>query len=50
MDAYNQRGVTTELMILNLIELAKAMEVAESDGKNLGPFVEEKAFYDALAD
>jgi type I restriction enzyme R subunit len=50
LDAYNQRGVTTELVIRKLIELAKTMQAAETDGQDLGLSIEEKAFYDALAD
>ena len=50
LDAYNQRGVTTELVIRKLIELAKTMQAEETDGDRLGLSVEEKAFYDALAD
>jgi type I restriction enzyme R subunit len=50
LDAYNQRGVTTELVIRKLIELAKSIQAQETDGQNLGLSLEEKAFYDALAD
>lgn len=50
IDKYNQRGVTTELVIRNLIDMAKEMQQKEAEGKDLGLTMQEKAFYDALAD
>ncbi|EPC67872.1 type I restriction enzyme endonuclease domain-containing protein [Lacticaseibacillus paracasei] len=50
LEAYNQHGATSELVIYTLLELAKTMQGAETDGQDLGLSVEEKAFYNALAD
>lgn len=47
---YNNRGITSELVIRNLIEMAKKINAEQEKGKDLGLSPEEVAFYDALAD
>ena len=50
IEALNQRGVTTEIVIRKLIELAKNMQETEAAGERLGLSANEQAFYDALCD
>lgn len=50
IDELNNRGITTEIVIRKLIDLAKKMQTSTDEAKNLGLNPEEKAFYDALAD
>lgn len=50
IEALNQRGVTTEIVIRKLIELAKSMQETEAAGESLGLSANEQAFYDALCD
>lgn len=50
IEALNQRGVTTEIVIRKLIELAKNMQETEASGEKLGLNANEQAFYDALCD
>lgn len=50
IDEYNKRGITSELVIRKLIEMAKKINAEQEKGKNLGLSQEEIAFYDALAD
>ena len=50
IEALNQRGVTTEIVIRKLIELAKNMQETEAAGESLGLSANEQAFYDALCD
>lgn len=50
IDEYNKRGITSELVIRKLIEMAKNINKEQEKGKNLGLTPEEVAFYDALAD
>ena len=50
IEPLNQRGVTTELVIRKLIELAKNMQETEAAGESLGLSANEQAFYDALCD
>jgi len=47
---YNDRGITSEIVIRNLIEMAKKINAEQEKGKDLGLSPEEIAFYDALAD
>lgn len=47
---YNDRGINSELVIRNLIEMAKKINEEQEKGKDLGLSPEEIAFYDALAD
>lgn len=47
---YNARGLTTEIVIRQLIDMAKDINKAQNEGKELGLLPEEVAFYDALAD
>jgi type I restriction enzyme R subunit len=47
---YNERGITSELVIRELIEMAKKINEEQEKGKELGLSPEEVAFYDALAD
>lgn len=46
---YNTRGITSEIVIRKLIEMAQKMNAEQEKGKNLGLSDEEIAFYDALA-
>ena len=50
IDEYNKRGITSELVIRKLIEMAKKINAEQERGKELGLSQEEIAFYDALAD
>ncbi|QBO35778.1 type I restriction endonuclease subunit R [Periweissella cryptocerci] len=50
IELYNARGLTTEIAIRNLIEMAKEINEAKQEGQELGLSPEEVAFYDALAD
>lgn len=50
IDEYNKRGITSELVIRKLIEMAKKINAEQEKGKDLGLSQEEIAFYDALAD
>ena len=50
IDEYNKRGITSELVIRKLIEMAKNINKEQEKGKHLGLTPEEVAFYDALAD
>ena len=50
IDEYNKRGITSELVIRKLIEMAKEINAEQERGKDLGLSQEEIAFYDALAD
>ena len=50
IDEYNKRGITSELVIRKLIEMAKKINAEQERGKDLGLSQEEIAFYDALAD
>ncbi|KRM99379.1 type I restriction endonuclease subunit R [Loigolactobacillus rennini] len=50
IDEYNKRGITSEIVIRKLIEMAKNINAEQKRGKNLGLNQEEVAFYDALAD
>ena len=50
IDKYNQRGITSDIVIRELIELAKQVKADQDRGKDLGLSQEEIAFYDALAD
>lgn len=50
IDEYNKRGITSELVIRKLIEMAKNINKEQEKGKDLGLTPEEVAFYDALAD
>ena len=50
IDDYNKRGVTSEIVIRKLIEMAKKINDQQRKGKDLGLSQEEVAFYDALAD
>lgn len=50
IDEYNKRGITSELVIRKLIEMAKKINAEQERGKKLGLSQEEIAFYDALAD
>lgn len=45
---YQNRAIETTQVILELIELAKAMNKAHKEGQNLGLTEDEIAFYDAL--
>ncbi|WP_125771135.1 type I restriction endonuclease subunit R [Companilactobacillus furfuricola] len=47
---YNERGITSELVIRELIEMAKKINAEQAKGKDLGLNSQEVAFYDALAD
>lgn len=47
---YNKRGITSELVIRKLIEMAKKINAEQEKGRDLGLSQEEIAFYDALAD
>jgi len=47
---YNDRGITSEIVIRNLIDMAKKINAEQEKGKDLGLSSEEIAFYDALAD
>ncbi len=49
IEKYNVRGITSEIVIRELIEMAKKMNAEQEKGKNLGLSDEEIAFYDALA-
>lgn len=46
---YNTRGITSEIVIRELIEMAQKMNAEQEKGKDLGLSDEEIAFYDALA-
>lgn len=46
---YNLRGITSEIMIRKLIEMAQEINKEQQKGKDLGLSPEEIAFYDALA-
>ena len=50
IDEYNKRGITSELVIRKLIEMARKINDDQEKGKDLGLTPEEVAFYDALAD
>ncbi|KRM04861.1 type I site-specific deoxyribonuclease [Liquorilactobacillus ghanensis DSM 18630] len=50
IDEYNKRGITSEIVIRKLIEMAKKINAEQKKGKDLGLSQEEIAFYDALAD
>ena len=50
IDDYNKRGITSEIVIRKLIDMAKEINKEQQEGKNLGLSKEEVAFYDALAD
>lgn len=50
IDEYNQRGITSEIVIRKLIDMAKKINAEQKKGKDLGLSQEEIAFYDALAD
>lgn len=50
IELYNARGLTTEIVIRQLIDMAKDINKAQNEGKELGLSPEEVAFYDALAD
>ena len=50
IELYNARGLTTEIVIRDLIEMAKEINKTKEEGKDLGLTPEEIAFYDALAD
>ena len=50
IDEYNKRGITSELVIRKLIEMAKKINAEQERGKDLNLSQEEIAFYDALAD
>ena len=50
IDEYNKRGITSEIVIRKLIEMAKKINAEQKKGKDLGLSQEEVAFYDALAD
>ncbi|WP_270334615.1 type I restriction endonuclease subunit R [Ligilactobacillus acidipiscis] len=50
IEKYNKRGITSELVIRKLIEMAKEINAEQEKGKDLGLSKEEIAFYDALAD
>ena len=50
IDEYNQRGITSEIVIRKLIDMAKKINAEQEKGKDLGLSQEEIAFYDALAD
>lgn len=47
---YNKRGITSEIVIRKLIDMAKKINAEQKRGTNLGLSQEEIAFYDALAD
>ena len=47
---YNKRGITSEIVIRKLIEMAKKINAEQDKGKELGLSKEEVAIYDALAD
>ncbi|WEV40696.1 type I restriction endonuclease subunit R [Lactobacillus sp. ESL0681] len=49
IEKYNQRGITSEIVIRQLIQMAKDINSEQEKGKNLGLSKEEVAFYDALA-
>lgn len=49
IENYNKRGVTTEIVIRELIELANQITAARNAGQELGLSPEEVAFYDALS-
>lgn len=49
IDKYNARGITSELVIRKLIEMAKKINQEQEKGEKLGLSDEEIAFYDALA-
>lgn len=49
IDEYNNRGITSEIIIRKLIEMAKQFNSESNKGKELGLSPEEVAFYDALA-
>ncbi|KRL73965.1 type I restriction endonuclease subunit R [Ligilactobacillus saerimneri] len=50
IDEYNKRGITSELIIRKLIEMAKKINAEKKKGKKLGLNQDEIAFYDTLAD
>ena len=50
IEEYNKRGITSELVIRKLIQMAKKINAEQERGKDLGLSQEEIAFYDALAD
>lgn len=50
IESYNARGLTTEIVIRQLIDMAKDINTAQKEGEKLGLSPEEVAFYDALAD
>ena len=47
---YNRRGITSEIVIRELINMAKKFNAEQEKGEKLGLSDEEIAFYDALAD
>lgn len=47
---YTNKAITTAEMITRLLDLAQHLRKAQNEGKEMGLTVEEKAFYDALAD
>ncbi|MBJ7659836.1 DUF3387 domain-containing protein [Weissella confusa] len=49
IELYNARGLTTEIVIRQLIEMAKNINKAQKEGEELGLSPEAVAFYDALA-
>ncbi len=49
INKYNTRGITSEIAIRELIELAKDMKTMKEEGEELGLTVEEKAFYDVIS-
>lgn len=50
IDEYNKRGITSEIVIRKLIEMAREINAEQKKGEKLGLTPEEVAFYDALAD
>lgn len=50
IDEYNKRGITSEIVIRRLIEMAKQINAEQNKGKDLGLSQDEIAFYDALSD
>lgn len=50
IDVYNLRGLTTEMVIRQLIEMAQEINKVSQSAEKLGLTPEEIAFYDALAD
>ncbi len=50
IDEYNKHGITSEIVIRKLIDMAKEINKEQQGGKNLGLSREEVAFYYALVD